>query len=101
MERAVLDIEYAAEDCRRWIDVTVRQPAAGDRAAVLAACRRDGEATRRAERSKHQRYSGSQLTPFALETPGRLGAEARAWLLSEVRQLPADTQAREVAKPTR
>ena len=91
-------MEYAAEDGRRWLDVTVRRPAAGDRAAVLAACRRDGEATRRAERSKHQRYPGSQLTPFALETPGRLGAEAKAWLLSEVRQLPADTQARELAR---
>jgi hypothetical protein len=97
-ERAILDVEYAAEEGRRWIDVTVRHPNAGDRAAVLAACRRDGEATRRAERSKHQRYPGAQLTAFALETPGRVGAEAKAWLLHEVRQLPADTQTKELAR---
>ena len=78
--------------------MTVRHPVAGDSATVRAACRRDGEATRRAERSKHQRYRGPQLTAFALETPGRVGAEAKAWLLNEVRQLPPDQQTRELAR---
>ena len=101
VERAILDVEYASEEGRRWIDVTVRHPAAGDNAAVRAACRRDGEATRRAERSKHQRYPGPQLTAFALEAPGRVGAEAKAWLLNEVRQLPPDTQTKELARAYR
>ena len=101
VERAILDIEYAADDGRRWIDVTVRHPAAGDAAAVQACARRDGEASRRAERSKHDRYPGEQLTAFAVETPGRVGAEARLWLLSEVRQLPQDMQTAELSRAYR
>ena len=80
-ERAVLDIEYTDDEGRRWLDVTVRHPAAGDDSALRWAARKDGEATRRAERGKHERYPGPRLTPFAVETPGRIGAEARGWLL--------------------
>ena len=97
----MLDVEYQADDGRRWLDVTVRHSAAGDDAAALAASRRDGEAGRRAEREKHDRYPGQQLTPFALETGGRIGAEARLWLLGEVRQLPADTQSTELSRAYR
>lgn len=92
IERAVLDIEYASEGGRRWLDVTVRHPAVGNDSAVRAASRKDGEASRRAERAKHDRYPGQQLTAFAVEIHGRIGAEARLWLLGEVRQLPADLQ---------
>jgi len=98
IETAVLDLEYSAEDGRRWLDVTVRHPAAGDQAAVRACSRKDGEASRRGEREKHERYPGPQLTPFAVETPGRMGAEGRLWLLSEVRQLPPDMQIPELVR---
>ena len=98
LERAVLDVEYPEDGGRRWLDVTVRHPAAGNEAAVRAAARRDGEAGRRAEREKHDRYPGPQLTPLALEIGGRVGAEARLWLLSQVRQLPQDTQTAELAR---
>ena len=98
IERAILDIEYAAEEGRRWIDVTVRHPTAGDAVAQRAASRKDGEAGRRAEREKHERYPGEQLTAFALETHGRIGAEARLWLLREVRQLPVDIQPFELSR---
>ena len=101
IERAVLDIEYVGEDGRQWLDVTVRHPAAGDNSSVRRAARKDGEATRRAEREKHQRYPGPQLTPFAVESPGRLGAEARLWLLQQVRSLPQDQQAKELARAYR
>ena len=62
------------------------------------AARRDGEASRRAERAKHARYPGPRLTPFAVETPGRLGAEARQWLLTQVRALPQDQQMKELTR---
>jgi hypothetical protein len=97
-EHAVLDLEYTDEDGRRWIDVTVRHPAAGDVVARRAAARKDGEATRRAEREKHERYPGPRPTPFAVETAGRIGAEARLWLLSQVRALPDDDQGAELAR---
>ena len=45
VERAILDIEYSADDGRRWLDVTARHPAAGDAAAVHACACRDGEAS--------------------------------------------------------
>ena len=53
---------------------------------------------RRGERDKHARYPGAQLTPFVLETGGRMGAEARLWLLEQVRQLPGDQEQRELAR---
>ena len=101
VELAILDIEYSEDGGRRWIDVTVRQSAAGPDAATRAAAKKDGEATRRAEREKHVRYPGQQLTPFAVETPGRIGAEARFWLLAMVRELPADIQSSELSRAYR
>ena len=97
-ERAILEIEYVASDGRHWLDVTVRHPAAGDTASVRAAARKDGEASRRAERAKHERYPGAQLTLFAVESPGRLGAEARLWLLCHACELPPDQLARELTR---
>ena len=101
VERAILDLEYVGPEGRRWIDVTVRHPAAGDESAVRAAARKDGSASRRAERQKHQRYPGANLIPFAVETPGRLGAEARAWLLGQVCNLPVEDQTRELMRAYR
>ena len=96
LERAVLDIEYTEQNERRWIDVTVRHPAAGTAADCARAGRKPGEAARRAERGKHERYPGSQLTAFAVELPGRLGGEARQWLKHQVQQLPEDTWTHEL-----
>ena len=45
-----------------------------------ACARRDGHACRRAEVTKRSRYPSAELVPFALETGGRLGADARAFL---------------------
>ena len=58
-------------------------------------------ASRRAERVKHERYPGVQLVPFAVEVGGRLGAEARTFLLNETRQLPRDLQAKELSRACR
>ena len=96
LERAVLDIEYTTGNERRWIDVSVRHPAAGTEADRTRAARKPGEAARRAERTKHERYPGEALTAFAVELPGRLGAEAREWLKQQVRQLPSDTWTQEL-----
>ena len=97
-ERAVLDIEYTDGSSRRWIDVTVRHPAAGSPSERHQAARRAGEAARRAEREKHQRYPGDSLTAFAVETYGRVGAEARQWLLRLCRELPEDMQTAELTR---
>lgn len=98
IEQAVLDLEFVGPSGRTYIDVTVRHPAAGGAAAVRAAARKDGEATSRAERQKNERYPGPLLTPFVVETPGRLGAEARLWLLKHVRELPVEQQAKELTR---
>ena len=98
VERAVLDLEYQAEDGRIWLDISVRHPAAGSTSELAAAARRDGEAARRGEREKHTRYPGDRLVPFVLECGGRLGGEARHWLSSHVVQLPADTQQQELTR---
>ena len=98
IERAILDVEFATGQGRRWIDVTVRHPAAGSQSAIQACSRRNGEPSRRAEKEKHERYPGDQLTAFAVETPGRIGLEARTWLLNEVRCLPTDIQMAELTR---
>ena len=96
-ERAVLDIEYTdLDNCRRWIDVSVRSPIAGSIENVNLAARKAGEAGRRGEREKHLRYTGGSLTAFIVESGGRLGAEARQWLRRHVEELPRDTQAGEL-----
>lgn len=101
VEHAVLDIEFTDSNGRCWIDASVRHPAAGDPSAVRAASRKDGVASRRAERAKHVCYPGQQLIPFVVETAGRIGAEARFWLLSQVRALPLDMQSAELARAYR
>ena len=46
-----------------------------------AACaRRDGYAARRAAIAKRVRYPSDDLVPFALETGGRIGVDARAFI---------------------
>lgn len=41
------------------------------------------------------------MVPFIVETPGRIGAEARFWLLQQIRQLPEDMQAAELDRAYR
>ena len=98
VERAVLDIEYNDGNERRWVDVTTRHPAAGTAADTAAAARKPGEASRRAERAKHERYPGPELTAFVVELPGRLGGEARLWLRRQVLALPPDLRTAELAR---
>ena len=95
-ERAVLDLQYQDEDGTRWIDGSIRHPAAGTAAHVRLAARRDGEASRRGERDKHTRYPGDRLVPFVVEVGGRTGAEGRHWLHSLTRDLPTDQQTSEL-----
>ena len=95
MERAILDVEYTELNERRWIDVSVRHAATGTDSDRARAARRAGEAARRGERSKHDRYPGDSLTAFVLEVHGRFGGEARQWLRKQTLQLPDDEQHRE------
>ena len=78
--------------------MTVRHPSAGNASEVATAGRRPGEAARRAEREKHERYPGPELVAFAAELPGRLGAEARSWLKQQVRKLPEDLWTSELTR---
>ena len=101
IERAVLDLEYPDDDGRKWIDVSIRHPAAGTFSEVATASRRAGEAARRGEREKHARYPGERLVPFVVECGGRLGGEARLWLRDQVQNLPEDMQIKELARAHR
>ena len=91
----MLDVEYTDENERRWIDVSVRHAASSTDSDVARAARRGGEAARRGERCKHDRYPGAQLTAFVVEVNGRLGGEARQWIRQQVLRLPADEHAAE------
>jgi len=101
LERALLDIEFTEQSERRWIDVSVRHPAAGTAADRARAARKPGEAARRGEKDKHERYPGPQLTAFVVELPGRLGGEARQFLKDQVQRLPADQWTYELSRAYR
>ena len=94
----MLDVEYTEHNERRWIDVSIRHATAGTDADVARAARKKGEAARRGEREKHDRYPGSSLTAFVVEVHGRLGGEARQWLKRLVCSLPPDEQTREATR---
>ena len=49
LERAVLDIEHTAHNERRWIDVSVRHPAAGTDADRTRAARNGAAAAKEAD----------------------------------------------------
>ena len=63
---------------RLLIDVTVVSPLAGDAGHIDACARREGHACRRAAAFKRGKYPHKELVPFAVETGGRLGTDARA-----------------------
>jgi len=78
---ARLDVVAHDGASRHLIDVVVVSAYAGDGSFRRACARRDGHAARRAEIAKRRRYPTGDLVPFALETGGRIGSEARAFLL--------------------
>lgn len=80
---------------RMLVDVTVVSPYAGDATFVNACSRRDGHAARRAAIAKRAKYDSVDLVPFAVETGGRLGADARALL--HVFAARSDDPARELS----
>ena len=65
---------------RSVVDVVIVSPYAGDSGYRGACARRDGHASRRAAITKRARYPTQDLDPFALETGGRMGNDARAFL---------------------
>ena len=52
----------------------------------------------RREKTKHNRYPGPGLVPFVLDTRGRWGQEATAWLRAVVRRVPQEVRAEAMAK---
>ena len=81
VQQARLDIVLHDGIARKLADVVVVSVLAGDAPFRRARARRDGHATRRAEINKRARYASADLVPFAVETGGRLGADARAFLV--------------------
>ena len=91
-------MEYHEGGERRWLDISICHPAAGNASQVTAAAKRNAEAARRGEREKHARYPGAALIPFVVEAGGRLGSEGRSWLKDQARQLPEDTRHAELMR---
>lgn len=81
IEQARLDVVVHDGVSRTLVDVVVCSALAGDASFRRACARRDGHAARRAEVAKRARYPSEELVPFAVETGGRLGADARAFLV--------------------
>ena len=79
--QARLDVIMRDGASRILVDVVVVSAYAGGNSFRVACARRDGHAARRAAIAKRERYTSADLVPFALETGGRLGADARALLM--------------------
>ena len=80
VSQARLDVVVHDGVARSLVDVVIVSPYAGNQAYRAACARRDGYASRRAAVAKRARYPHADLVPFALETGGRMGNEARAFL---------------------
>lgn len=81
VEQARLDVVVHDVTAPLLVDVVVVSPLAGDAGFRRACARGDGHAARRAECAQRARYPTTELAPFALETGGRFGAAARAFVL--------------------
>ena len=84
-EEAFLDLEARSPDEPRvFLDVTVRHGVPGDAARLNRAAAQNGVVNKEAEAKKKARYPDGRtpwkVTPFALETFGRLGRTALAHL---------------------
>ena len=80
VQEARLDVVVHDGASRSLVDVVIVSSLAGDASFRHACARRDGHAGRRAEIAKRARYGAADLVPFAIETGGRLGTQARAFL---------------------
>jgi hypothetical protein len=93
-ERAILDVVYAGPAANTVkMDVSVV-----DGATMHRGVRQAKWCLARREKTKHARYPGPGLVPFVLDTRGRWGHEATAWLRSVVRCLPQDQRAETMAR---
>ena len=77
---ARLDVVTHIGTARQLIDVTVVSTFAGGAPFQAACSRRDGHAARRAAVAKRMKYEHPDLVPFAVETGGRLGGDAKSLL---------------------
>ena len=78
--QARLDVIVHEGTARSLLDVVIVSPYGGNDSFRAACARRDGHASRRAAVAKRARYPNRDLVPFALETGGRMGNDARAFL---------------------
>ena len=93
-ERAVLDLVYAGPAANTVkMDVSVV-----DGATTHRGVRQAKWCLARRERTKHHRYPGPGLVPFVLDTRGRWGHEAMAWLRAVARTVPQDLRADAMAR---
>ena len=93
-ERAILDVVYAGPSANTIkMDVSVV-----DGATTHRGVRQAKWCLARREKAKHTRYPGPGLVPFVLDTRGRWGHEATAWLRAVVRHIPHETRAEAMAK---
>lgn len=96
IDTARLDVIIHDGISRSLIDVVIVSPLAGGAAHRRACARRDGHAARHAECTKRTRYPTADLVPFALETGGRIGNSARAFVIrmAEATERPATERLR-------
>ena len=80
INHARLDVIVHDGVARSLVDVVIVSAFARDDAFRAACARRDGHAARRAAIAKRVRYPSDDLVPFALETGGRMGVDARAFI---------------------
>jgi len=93
-ERAILDVVYTGPSANTVkMDVSVL-----DGATTHRGVRQAKWCLARREKAKHRRYPGPGLVPFVLDTRGRWGHEATAWLRAAVRCIPQEQRAEATAQ---
>ena len=93
----VLDIAWYDEAGLKAVDIVITNPVREDAAKTRMAARTPGAMAARAERAKHRRYPEVSLVPFAIESMGRWGEEALAWVRAVANQADPATASQQVA----
>ena len=79
-ERARMDLVFDLHGSITYLDVSIVAPFSSNPSLVAAASTKPGLVTKRAEKSKFDRYPHINLVPFILETTGRLGSHAKKFI---------------------
>ena len=76
-----MDVVFGHGDSEVWVDAAVVSATSTSQSILQSRAKKDGHAARTEEKVKRRRY-GTKVCPFVIESRGRPGSSARAFLMA-------------------